>query len=125
MKWSAIVLSLTLLGLLMPSYAVQADPPAPATASPGALAIEKAAKENKYLFIFFVAGQNAQTDAMNGVFQKAMAKMADRANSITINVTDPAEKPIVEKFGIRGAPMPMALATVPWAEAGCNRLPYG
>ena len=58
-KWSAIVSSLTLLGLLMPSYAVKADPPATATvpvaASPGTTAIEKAAKENKYVFIFFFA----------------------------------------------------------------------
>ena len=61
MKLSAIVLSLTLLGLLVPSYAVKADPPAtatvPATASPGTSAIEKAAKENKYLFIFFSQGK--------------------------------------------------------------------
>jgi len=119
LKWSAIVLSLTLLGLLMPAYAVQADPPAtatataPAAASPGTTAIEKAAKENKYVFIFFFAGQDAQTGAMNGVFQKAMAKMADRANAITINVADPAEKPILDKFGIRGAPMPMVLAVAP------------
>ncbi len=116
-KWSAIVSSLTLLGLLMPSYAVKADPPATATvpvaASPGTTAIEKAAKENKYVFIFFFTGQDAQTGAMNGVFQKAMAKMTDRANAITINVADPAEKPIVDKFGIRGAPMPMVLAIAP------------
>jgi hypothetical protein len=121
MKWSAIVLSLTLLGLLMSSYAVKADPPvtatAPAAASPGATAIGKAAKDNKYLFIFFFAGQDEYTGAMNGVFQKAMAKMTDRANSIAINVADPTERPIVDKFGIRGAPMPLVLAIAPTGAA--------
>ena len=86
---------------------------APAAASPGAAALEKAAKDNKYLFIFFYAGQDAQTATMNGVFQTAMAKITDKANSTSIYVADPAEKPIVDKFGVRGAPMPLLLAIAP------------
>ena len=57
------------------------------------------------------------TDAMNGVFQTAMAKMTDRADSIAIYVADPAEKPIVDKFGVRGAPMPLVLAIAPTGAA--------
>jgi hypothetical protein len=81
--------------------------------SPGSIAIEKAAKDNKYLFIFFYAAQDAQTNAMNGVLQTAMTKMTDRANSIAIYAADPAEKVIVDKFGVRGAPMPLLLAIAP------------
>ena len=54
---------------------------------------------------------------MKGVFQAAMAKMTDRADSMTINVADPAEKPIVDKFCARGAPMPMVLAIAPTGAA--------
>jgi hypothetical protein len=90
---------------------------APAAASRAAAAIEKAAKDNKYLFIFFFAGQDAHTDAMNGVFQAAMAKMADRADATAISVSDPAEKRIVDKFGVRGAPLPMVLAIAPTGAA--------
>ena len=54
---------------------------------------------------------------MNGVFQAAMAKMTDRANAIAIYVADPAEKPIVDKFGVRGAPMPLVLAIAPTGAA--------
>ncbi len=90
---------------------------APAAASPGATAMEKAAKDNKYLFIFFYATKDTNTDALYGVLQTAMAKMTDRANSMAIYVADPAEKPIIDKFGVRGAPMPLLLAIAPTGAA--------
>jgi hypothetical protein len=88
-----------------------------AVASPGTTAVEKAAKDNKYLFIFFYDGQDAHTGAMNGVFQAAMAKMTDRANGIALYAADPAEKPLVDRFGVRGAPMPLVLAIAPTGAA--------
>lgn len=84
-----------------------------AAINPGAAAMEKAARSGKYLFVFFYAGQDPQTTAMHAVFQTAMARMTDRADSMAIYVADPAEKPIVDKFGVRGAPMPLVLAIAP------------
>ena len=46
-----------------------------------------------------------------------MAKMTDRADAMAIHVADPAEKPIVDKFGVRGAPMPLVLAIAPTGAA--------
>ena len=110
----AVGLSLAVvLGLGM-TAAVKADSP---TASRATAAMEKAAKDNKYLFIFFFAGQDENTSALSGVFQTALAKLSDRAKGITVNVTDPAEKPIVDKFGMRGAPMPLVLAIAPTGAA--------
>lgn len=110
-----------MLGLWTPSGATAANAPAVAAsqsnASPGATAIEKAAKDNKYLFIFFFTGQDEHTGAMNGVFQTAMAKMSDRASSMAINIADPAEKAVVDKFKVRGAPMPLVLAIAPTGAA--------
>ena len=54
---------------------------------------------------------------MNGLFQTAMAKMTDRADSTAIYAADPAEKPIVDKFAVRGAPMPLVLAIAPTGAA--------
>ena len=54
---------------------------------------------------------------MKGVFDTAMAKMTDRADATVIYVADPAEKPIVDKFGVRGAPMPLVLAIAPTGAA--------
>jgi len=82
-------------------------------ASPGAAAIEKAAKADKYLFVFFFDGEDSHTGAMKRVFEAAMAKMTDRADSIAVSVTDPAEKRLVNKFSVCGAPMPLVLAIAP------------
>ena len=112
MGQSAMVASIVALASGFTAPVTQAAPQA-AEASPGVAAMEKAAKDNKYLFILFYAAQDAQTAAMNGVLQTAMAKMTDRANSIAIYVADPAEKPIVDKLGVRGAPMPLVLAIAP------------
>ena len=117
-KHSAIALSLlAALGLCLTAQMGRADSPTTkagtTAASPGTKAIETAAKNNKYLFIFFLQEQNEQTNAMYGVFQTATKKLADRADAISINVADPAEKPIVDKFGVRGSPMPLVLAIAP------------
>ncbi len=116
----AVAVSLAaMLGLGMAMNARAAVPTAGSatSVSRGTAALEKAAKDNKYLFIFFFAGQDAHTGAMNGVFQTAMAKMTGRADAATIYVADRAEKPIVDKFGVRGAPMPLVLAIAPTGAA--------
>ncbi|MGO8749433.1 MAG: hypothetical protein ACLQNE_26030 [Thermoguttaceae bacterium] len=122
LRRSAVVASLAVLSAWILAVTATAAPPAaekdvPAAASPGAAAIEKAAKNNKYLFIFFFAGQDAYTGAMNGLFQTAMAKMTDRADSTAIYAADPAEKAIIDKFAVRGAPMPLVLAIAPTGAA--------
>ncbi len=120
-QFTILSLLAVMLAMCIAGPAVHAAAPneaaAPVAASPGAAAIEKAAKDNKYLFIFFYATKDTNTDAMYGVLQTAMAKMTDRANSIAIYVADPAEKPIVDKFGVRGAPMPLVLAIAPTGAA--------
>jgi hypothetical protein len=84
-----------------------------ASVSHGRAALDRAEAAQKYLFIFFYAGQDSQTSTMKGVFDKATAKMTDRADATAIYVADPSEKPIVDKFGVRGAPMPLVLAIAP------------
>ena len=124
-KRSAMVVSLAALTVVMLVVLVvttTAAPPvaekyAPAAASPGAAALEKAAKDNKYLFIFFFNGQDTHTIAMKSVFQSAMGKMTDRADAVSIQVMDPAEKSMVDKFGARGAPLPLVLAIAPTGAA--------
>ena len=86
---------------------------APAAASPGATAIKKAAKANKYLFIYFWKDDAQHSSPVRGVFQSAMAKMSDTAESVEIQTTDPAEQQIVTRYGVSRAPMPFVLAVVP------------
>ncbi len=89
----------------------------PAAGSNGLAAMQAAAGANKYLFIFFYAAQDSQTDAMHAVFQSAMSKLANRADGIDIYMGDPAEQSLLEKLRVRGAPMPLVLAIAPTGAA--------
>jgi hypothetical protein len=93
--------------------AASAQGPSPQTASKGMAAMQQAAGAEKYLFVFFWKEKDQQTDAMWSVLQSAMQKAADRAESVAVNVTDPAEKTMVAKFGVDRSPMPLVLALAP------------
>ncbi len=79
----------------------------------GMTAIRQAADAGKYLFLFSSKTDDDQTLAMRKVFDKAMEKVADRAQSIAVNITDPSEKAVVAKFDLSRAPMPLVLAMAP------------
>ena len=79
----------------------------------GMAAIKQAADAGKYLFMFFSKTDDDQTLAMRKVFDKAMEKVADRAQWVAVNVTDSSEKAIVAKFDLGRAPMPLVLAMAP------------
>lgn len=76
-------------------------------------AMKDAAKEKKYLFAVFFKEQNEQMTAMKKTVDAVVVKAPDRATSVLVRVTDPAEKDIVEKFGLDRAPSPLALAIAP------------
>ena len=75
--------------------------------------MQQAAGTDKYLFVFFWKERNQQTSAMWGVFQSAMSKFADRADSVPVNISDPVEKSVVARFGVDRAPLPLVLALAP------------
>lgn len=105
-------LVLGVLGLLVTATA-WCDVGSTAPTGKGTAAMDAAARANKYLFVFFWNSQDQQTDAMHQVFHAAMGKMTDRADTVSIKVGDPAEKPLVDKFGVSRAPMPFVLAIAP------------
>jgi hypothetical protein len=76
-------------------------------------AIAQAAAANKFMFIFFWKDQNQQTDKVWNILQPTVAKMADQADTVSIQTTNPAEKAIVDRFGASRAPMPLVLAIAP------------
>ncbi|MHC4178949.1 MAG: hypothetical protein ACYSWU_15660, partial [Planctomycetota bacterium] len=112
-----VILPLALFAAaLLPSRSVfgaaQAKAP-PQTQGRGLSAIDTAARNNKYLFIFFWKANDQQSQSMYGVFQSTMKKWAKSVDSIGVNITDPREKPVVDKFGVSRAPMPLVLALAP------------
>jgi len=73
----------------------------------------EAVKANKYLFVFFHKTEDSQTQAARKTLDTAMERIADRALSVAVNITDPSEKAIVNKFGVSRAPMPLILVLAP------------
>jgi hypothetical protein len=92
----------------------QADPGAvDDSRSKGLALIKHAGEAQKYAFLFFYQTEDDQTRAMRPVFDATMQKVADKAEAIVINTTDPAEHAIVLKFKVDRAPMPLVLALAP------------
>lgn len=83
------------------------------SASKGLSAIDAAARGGKYLFVFFWKENDEQSRTSYGVFQSTMAQWAPSADSIGIQITDPSEKAVVDKFAVSRAPMPLVLALAP------------
>lgn len=81
--------------------------------SKGMSALKRAAKANKYLFVFFWKENDDHCKSMYRVFQTATGKMTERAEAVHINLGRSVEKPIVAKFGVAGAPLPLVLAVAP------------
>lgn len=82
-------------------------------AGQGLTAMARAAAANKYLFVFFWKEKSPQADAVWNVLQPAMGRLAEWADWTAVRITDPAEKPLVERFGVDRAPMPLVLALAP------------
>ena len=83
------------------------------SAGPGIAAMQKAARDGKYLFVYFWKQNDQQTQSMQGVFQDATGKMAKVADAVAVQITDPEYGPIVKQFGVSRAPMPLVLAIAP------------
>jgi|GEM_PF-1490198 len=95
-------------------------------AAKGMAAVEHAAKVKKYLFVFFYADDSEQTASMREVFNGAVNQLSKKAERVEANITDPQEAAIVEKYGVRGAPMPLVLAIAPnGAVTGGFPAPFG
>ncbi len=114
------VLSCVCLAALLLAGVARAQSPVVPSGNPqaqaagqGMAAIEQAAAAGKYLFVFFWKEQNPQSDAMWKVLEATVAKMPDRAMIAAVQATDPAERAIVDRYGMSRAPMPMVLALAP------------
>ncbi len=79
----------------------------------GVLAIARVARADKYAFVFFFRTDDERTQTMRAALESAIEKMPDKAEIIAVDVTDPLEKEIVDKFGVSRAPMPLILAVAP------------
>lgn len=79
----------------------------------GMAALHQAAQAKRYAFLFIWKETNEQTTAMRKVFDRAMTRVADKADAVVVKVDDPDEEDIVDKFQLRRAPLPLVLSVAP------------
>lgn len=79
----------------------------------GSDAIQQASSANSPIFIFFYKEQNEKTDKLQAVFDQALQKMGSQVRAVKVNITDPAEKGLVDRFNLKRSPMPFVIALAP------------
>jgi hypothetical protein len=77
------------------------------------VAVDGAAKAGKYSFIFFFRADDEQTQAMRAALESAIEETQKQVELVAVDVTDPLEKAMVNRFGVSRAPMPLILAVAP------------
>ena len=83
------------------------------TSSKAQAALETAARGGKYVYLYFWKDDSEQTRSTFAVFQSGMGELASLADAASVNISDPNEKALVDKFDVSRAPMPLVVAVAP------------
>ena len=67
----------------------------------------------KFTFILFWKENNPATQGMHEALKRAMDQRSQRAEWISVNVNDGAQRPLVDRYHVERAPMPMVLCIAP------------
>lgn len=103
MRKLMIIVSLGIISLYAPKIFADA----------GLVAMQNAANEGKYLFVFIYKDQESKSIQLEKIFDQTMQKVGEQAKSIKIKVSDPAEKSFIDKFDLERSPMPFVLVLAP------------
>jgi len=74
---------------------------------------DSAQAEPKFTFILFSKQNNANTQRVATELASALGQRSHRAEWTTVDVTDPANRAIVERYQVGRAPMPLVLCVAP------------
>lgn len=106
-----------LVGLLVVSQSMvsaqQVTTVRPPSASQAEATLEQAAEEGKYTFLVFYKTNDAATQTMAATLKEGLASRAETARAAYVQVGQPAEKALVDKYDVSRAPMPMTIAVAP------------
>lgn len=85
----------------------------PASLSPLQKTLSKSSQDEKFTFIVFHRDSGEATRALYQQTKDGTASRSDAAIVTTARVDDPAERSLVDTFGISRAPMPMTVVVAP------------
>jgi hypothetical protein len=83
------------------------------TASQAEATLDQAAADGKYTFLVFYKTNDAATQAMAATLKEGLASRTETAVGAYVQVGQPAEKALVDRFDVSRAPMPMTIAVAP------------
>lgn len=69
--------------------------------------------EDKHQFLFFYKEQNETTQSREKVFDEAVQKMGSSTKFMKVNVKDPTQQALVDKYNLKRTPMPFVLVIAP------------
>jgi hypothetical protein len=72
-----------------------------------------AVQQPKFAFILFWKENNAPTQAMSRGLEASIVKRSQRAQYSAVNVNDPANRTVVDRYQVSRAPMPLVLCVAP------------
>ncbi len=105
----AFLSALVAYGVCVSSANAQGTP----SGSQAQQALDASAAAQKYTFLVFFKDNSPATQAMAQTVKQGVEARSDRATLSFVNVANPAEKPLIDRFGVSRAPMPLTVAVAP------------
>lgn len=104
-----------LWGILGTGSSALAQAPAsrPAEPSKAEAALGRASEAGKFAFVVFYKEDNSAVQAMAGVIKAGVQQRDDKAAVVFVQVTNPADRALVERYEVSRAPMPLTLVVAP------------
>lgn len=107
----AVVLGVVGIGFQVGVPVAQAAPPPKKSAAE--LAMEKAATQQRYVIATFFKSKDDASSQMLKTASAAATRVKDRADFVRIDVANAAHKPLIARYGLEDAPIPMTLVIAP------------
>lgn len=86
---------------------------AEARTSSGDNAIHAAAKQNRYAFVTFYKGNDSASKEMLADVRSIQGKLASRADFVSVDVGDKANRQVVARYGADRSPVPLTIVIAP------------
>lgn len=107
------ILKVVLLAILSRAGASSIAVAQTGSASQSQQVLEAAASEQKYTFLVFYKGNGLANRTMAQTVKRGVEAREDRATVAFVDVANPAEKGLIDRYGISRAPMPLTIAVAP------------
>lgn len=96
-----------LLALLMINFSFSAN------ADSSISTIQQAQKENKHLYLFFYKKLDDKTQKSERIFDQATQQLGDKIKFSKVDILNPTEDSLVDRFNLKRTPMPFVIVLAP------------